>query len=392
MRVNKNAKFDQDVVVFCFVALLGTCVWAENNLKGEATDSGKIRAGFLGWWNTDVVPQMAQCGMTHVLPTFASLSIPVTKPDKERIYKWALVCREAGIKFMPIINLWGGYEKDWIRPKRHLYYKGIEYSKTPCILEAEVYKRSVHDRVLMLAELSRSVPIAGIVIDLEMYGADVVDYPDCCLCDYCFERFLTGTTVSRPIPRAERYDYIVSSGQLAAYKDFMRNSVAELARHTREQVELIAPEFKIGVLRLDQNRTFNAGLAKGLGSENKPVLAFAENTYSTGYSSYIQKTQKRFEAQKINAQLIVGICPKKLPPEVAAEQYYHCAKVSAGYWIYTMEYFSSIILTQDKKYREAIKLPDKERHWKAIKIANEELYQLSLNPDYTSFLKAPALH
>ncbi|MHC4115759.1 MAG: hypothetical protein ACYSSL_10665, partial [Planctomycetota bacterium] len=285
---------------------------------------------------------------------------------------------------MPVINLWGATEKEWIRPRCYLYYDGIEFNQTSCPLEVDVYRLAIHDRVLELARLSHSVPIAGVAIDLEMYGADMSSFPDYCLCDYCFERFLAGRAVSEPLLVNMRQDYLVRTGQVETYRSFTIDYIAKLTKKTKEQLEVIAPDFMIGVLLLDQPRSYARGLAKGLGGGPKAVLAFTEQTYQTGYSDYIKRAGKRFRDEKINAKLVVGIWQRKFPPEHLVEQYYHCAKDSAGYWIYTME-----SLSEHTKMR----LPfEKEQYWEAIGEANKELQKLQVDSGYESTLQVRTFH
>ena len=346
---------------------------------GDDVLSDKIRAGYMGTKNLDVLPRMAQAGMNTALVKFGELHTPMRPKEQQLLLKWARACEQAGVRFMPVINLWGRLEKTWIRPRYRLYYDGVKFGQTPCPLETSVYKLAVHDRVLELAMLSRSVPIAGVAIDLEMYGADTASYPDYCLCDYCFERFLAGRSVSEPMVLGKRQNYLVKSKQVEDYRAFTADYIAQLAQETKGQLKATVPDFVMGALHIDMDRTYDRGLLKGLGDANKAVLAFTESTYKTGYSSYIQKTQKRFNNEKINAQLIVGIWQNKFPPENLAEQYYYCARDSGGYWIYTMQSLS--------KYTKLTLPFDKERYWQAIRKANDELDKLAADPDYKSLLK-----
>lgn len=355
-----------------------SCVAVKNTDNGAS--AGKIRAGYMGTKNIDVLGEMAESGMNLALVKFGDLHTPMQAPELELLVKWAKACQQAGVGFMPVINLWGYYEKYWIRLRYHLYYNGIEFGKTPCPLEAEVYKLAVHERVLELARLSRSVPIEGVAIDLEMYAADMTIFPDYCLCDYCFERFLAGRAVSKRFAVNMRQNYLVKSKQVDAYRTFTADSIAQLAQNTKEQLEAIVPDFMIAVLHLDLDKTYNRGLAKGLGSGRRVVLAFTEQTYSTGYSDYIRKTQRRFDDSRANAKLVVGIWQDEFPPENLAEQYYHCAKDSAGYWIYSMESLS--------KLSGLMTLPFSERqYWQAIRKANNELQKLEVDPGYKSTLQ-----
>jgi hypothetical protein len=97
---------------------------------------------------------------------------------------------------------------------------------------------------------------------------------------------------------------------------------------------------------------------------------------------------------RTNAKLVLGIWQDKFSPENLAEQYYHCAKDSAGYWIYSVGSLSSVIPPwySPKKVKEkALPFP-KDNYWQAITLANKELDKLSTDPNYISFLKPPTPH
>jgi hypothetical protein len=107
----------------------------------------------MGAWNLDVPEKMGQSGMNLALVKFNQLHTPIRVRERELLLKWAKICEQAGVQFMPVINLWGHYEKDWIRPQYHLYYKGVEFGETPCPLEVGVYELMVHKRVLEIDKL-----------------------------------------------------------------------------------------------------------------------------------------------------------------------------------------------------------------------------------------------
>ena len=326
-----------------------------------------------------MVPEMSRNGMNLALVKFKQVNAPLKLYQFRSIKEWVKTCQESGLKFMPVINFWGKHEKGWISPHHHLYYNGLEYSQTPCPLDIEVYEQSIHNRLLELARLSRKLKIAGCIIDVEMYGADRRVFPDLCLCDNCFEKFLAGRRVPKPILAHERHNYLKRTNQLDAYKVFMEEHIAKLARQTREQVELIAPDFLIGACRLDTNNTYSKGLAKGFGSGDKPALAFTEQTYRKGYQPYIEQTIQRFRNEHINANLVVGIWQYQFPVENLPEQYYHCARSSSGYWIYTLQ-------SLHERNENPLPFP-RSRYWQAIRKANDELSMLATVPDYQSALQ-----
>ncbi|MHC4394355.1 MAG: hypothetical protein ACYS1A_01745 [Planctomycetota bacterium] len=337
----------------------------------------KIRAGYMGIFNSDVLAKMADNKMNLALVKFNSLQSPIQPEEQKILVKWAKECNDAGVLLMPVINLWGQNEYKWIKPKYHQYYDNINLNKTPCPLEYQVYAKAIHERFLELSKLSQTIPIAGVAIDLEMYNANIAAFADYCLCDYCFERFLQGRTVSNPIAIDQREDYLSKTKQFKAYLEFMENHVSQMVKKTLQQLKDTNPDFLIGALDLDVDNTYCRGFTKGFGDSRTPVLVFAENTYYTGYTDEVSKLTRRFK--DYNAKLVIGLWQRKFPPANLAEQYYHCAKDSDGYWIYTMESLSS---------RDFKSLPFNNRYyWQAIHLANSELSKLRINSNYKSHLK-----
>ncbi len=342
-------------------------------------NAGEIRAGYMAPADIDVLPKMAENGMNLALVKFDRLSSPMQERERQLLIKWAKACQQMGVQFMPVINLWGLVEGKWVKPRYHLFYEGVEYDNTPCPLEADVYQLLIHNRLIELARLSQEVAIAGAVVDIEMYGANITTFPGLCLCDYCFEKFLAGRAVSEPLSPDKRQDYLVRTNQIQAYRAFTSNYIEQLARQTKQQVEIIAPQFLIGALQIDIDNSYYNGLAKGLGSGNNAVLVFTENTYSMGYNPYINETQKRFRNSGTNARLVVGIWQDKFPVDNLSEQYYCCAKDSAGYWVYEIESLA--------KNSDGLMPFPVNQYWQAIRKANDELDKSAANPEYKSFLK-----
>ncbi|MBW1792509.1 MAG: hypothetical protein JRJ14_09695, partial [Deltaproteobacteria bacterium] len=367
------------LLTLCVIVLSSHCLGETAETEFEKVFSDKIRAGYVNKYYIDLVPKMKQSGMNLAMVKYSETNTPLKLYQFKSIEKWARACQVSGLNFMPVINFWGKHEKVWIKPNNKLYYNVLEYSQTPCPLDAGVYRQSIHTRVLQLARLSRKLPIAGVMIDLETYGADIRSFPDLCLCNNCFKQFLTGKTAPNPILLHERQDYLKRTGQLDAYKVFMEDIVADWARKTKEQAEAIAPNFFIGAYLLDRDTTFYKGLARGFGSRDKPALAFTGETYRKGYSLNISETIKRFNDNRINIRLICGIWQEKFPVENLAEHYYHCAKNSAGYWIYDMG-----SLSETKK--NELPFP-RSQYWHAIDLGNSQLDLLTTDPIYKSPLK-----
>jgi hypothetical protein len=136
------------------------------------------------------------------------------------------------------------------------------------------------------------------------------------------------------------------------------------------------------------------------GTPEVPVLIFSESTYSTGYHSayarpgkpivrstgsyvqgqaskfgqadypgYIQEWQQRWKDWGAHAEFVGGLWINRIPEENFAENLYHLAKNTRGYWLYDMLSLGD---------NPPSKLPGNgpEAYWQEITRANLELDKL----------------
>lgn len=342
----------------------------------------KIRGGLMGLNDIELLPMMRQEGMNAAMVVFAEMPDPLSANIRNRVTRWASACDQAGVKFMPIITLWGPVEKDYFKPQYHFLAGGVEYKNTPCPTEPAFFQRVIRNRLATLARLSKTLPIAGAIIDIEMYGAEYQGYPqDFCECDYCFGHFQASRGSAEQVEPGKRQAYLLQKGLMEDYKKFQIGQVAQMAGNAKEEVEVIAPDFAIGVLQLDKVNQHNLGMAEGFGKSGKnPVICFCEHTYMSGYSEYIPQTIKKFKDIGLNTEFVAGIWQDQIPVENLAEQYYYCAKASDGYWIYQMPTLNA------RDWKGLLAAP-REDYWKAIEKADAELDKLAQNSGYVSEFK-----
>ena len=138
---------------------------------------------------------------------------------------------------------------------------------------------------------------------------------------------------------------------------------------------------RVGVLHLDLAAPLEEGLALGFGSEQFPVYCFTEQTYESGFTSYITESQQRFRAMGARVVFVPGLFQSKFPPDQLAGQLYFCARASAGYWIYTMQ-------TLATPNYQPLGWGAPRQYWEAIARANRELDHLADDPAYLSNLIA----
>lgn len=326
----------------------------------------KMRAGFMGVKDKILLPSMNEKGMNAALVAFWLMPSPLTEQEQQMLGQWAIECQSNKLDFYPVISFWGNGEKTWMQLTDKYYLENKEYPNTPCPFSEDNYNCLIHDRMLEVARLSKDYPIAGVILDIEMYGADIIAYNNPCFCRQCQDRF------RKQFPNASIMDN-------AKYRELAAKGLIEKIEKTRIAVRNISKSFRIGVTKLDQSNIFSDSLARGFAVPEMPVMIFSEKTYSQGYSNYIPDTIKRFSQAKIPVQFMAGIWQDRFDPNNLAEQYYYCAKACDGYWIYTMQ-------TLNPEWKESIAY-SREDYWQAIEKANTELCKLAKNPKYVSPLR-----
>ncbi|MBM4050177.1 MAG: hypothetical protein FJ279_34205, partial [Planctomycetes bacterium] len=337
---------------------------------------GRLRGGYMNAGNLKLLPKMAELGMNAAIPKFGAIQTPMRPQDAAKLAQWADECARLNLAFMPVFNWWGGHEPSWIKDfNRVVTQTGKTLEKTPCPYTEAFWTEYVTARFVAMAEAVGPRPLAGICLDMEMYGADSVGYGQGCYCDECFTRYLKarGREVKLP-PADKRAEAIKSAGEVKEYQAVQRETARKHATACREAIHKTRPGLRIGVLHLDWPSPIQEGEALGFGTKDLPVFCLTERTYSNGFTPYIAEAQKTFRDLGAHVDLLVGLWHSKFPPDNIPEQLYHCGRDSYGYWIYTMETF------EQPQYSP---LPGSaDAHWAAIQKANQELDKLAADAKY----------
>jgi len=343
--------------------------------------AGRLRGGYMSVSDIKLLFWMSQNGMNAAIPKFGSIEFPVTGSSADMLRRWADECKRRNLAFMPVFNWWGRHEARWLMDYNHVVTEsGRILGKTPCPYTQDFWDRSIIRRIVAIGQALEGRPVAAVLIDMEMYGAENRNYEGGCYCDICFARFnqAKGRLGRLPAPSA-RGRIIKEANELDAYRAVQREAARTFAAACREAVHKVRPGLRLGVLWLDQAIPLEQGIALGFGTPDLPVVCLTERNYSNGHTPYIVSVQESFRKMGAFVDLLVGIWQSKFPPANIPEQLYHCAHDSYGYWIYTMETF------ERPGYHPLPGTP--EEHWSAIRKANMELDKLGENGRYKTALR-----
>lgn len=375
--------------LFIIFFVFGLCIYEVSAEEEISSDFDmKIRGGFMSVLDMDLLEDMSRNGLNTALVKYKHMQWPFSNEQKKEIRNWAESCKSAKLMFLPTLNFWSTGEVEWIKPKFHYVFGGREFPNSPCPLESRTYELSVHNRCLEFARLSLSLPIMGIVFNTELFASEFNLFTEACYCDNCWELFCRDHPELRSLKIGQRQKYLNEKGKTKLYNDFFVERLFLMSQKTRREIDKINRSFIVGFGGLDKPTYFHEGLKKGFGSGDTPVYIFSRDTYKTGYNNYIGKTIRKLKNENINAKFIVGLWQDQFPVERLPEQYYHCAKNSDGYWIYTIQ-------SLNPNWKSPL-VDSRKNYWRAMQKANEELEKLSRDQNYKTHLKVqsfdPPLH
>jgi hypothetical protein len=370
----------QCFTVFLLLLVLGIADFAEpQNLNKPLP--GRLRAGYMSASNISLLPKMAQVGMNAAIPKFDILGFPLSADLTGNLRQWANQCAQQNIVFMPVLNWWDARQGQYLTNYNHCVTdNGAVLANTPCPYSQSFWDSWITPRLLAMIQAVVNLPVGAVLIDLEMYNVEYTQYYHGCYCDQCYTRYMNKKGLSGPLPPlADRGNIVKNAGDLALYQSLQREAVRTYATALRQAAHNLYPGLRLGALQLDNSLSaipLQQGIALGFGTPELPVFCITENTYSTGYTSYIASTKNSFSDLDAYVDLLVGIWQSQIPTGSLPAQLYYCAHDTYGYFLYTMETFAN------PAYHP---LPGTlDEGWSAIQLANQELDKLGLNQNYQS--------
>lgn len=375
----------EKIPVLCLVLVLAITCYSTFGVAAAPDltkpEAGRLRAGYMGGKNFKVLGKMAQNGMNAAIPSFGSIPEPIPEFHAALLRKWADECSRRNLAFMPAIYWWGGDEARRFKYYNHVVTeKGQYLANTPCPYTRDFWDRCITPRFLAVCRAVGGRPLAAVCVDMEMYGGDHTGYERGCYCDGCFARYLQAKGLPGKLPApADRGKTIKEAGELDRYQAVQREAARTFAVACREAVHKARPGLRLGALHLDHAIPILQGIALGFGTPDLPVFCLTEKTYWNGHTTYIASAQESFRKSGAFVDLLVGIWQSRFPPENIAEQLYHCAQDSNGYWIYTMETF------EKPDYHPLAGAP--EEYWAGIRKANLELDKMEADANFRTALR-----
>jgi hypothetical protein len=203
--------------------------------------------------------------------------------------------------------------------------------------------------------------IAGILVDMEMYGT-VLTYTDAQAFDETTYGVYLETVEDASLrslleaqPVDTRLDTLIDGGLLADYLGVLEGRAAEIGARYREAVSAAAPGFTIalyfpGIPTCWQYR----GLIEGMGETGNPVVILSYDPFSRPYRADMV-------ARGAQAVHLGGAIVSLFPPENLAQVLGNCGQYTDGFWYFAHDEVSDItpvdpVFGTRADYRDAIAL------------------------------------
>ena len=370
-------------IILCCLLMIGTA-----HIPIKAAEPEKIRATYSWIKPLELGEQQLTMLKDHGLNT-ALIKDGRYELRKELWHGWGQMTGQKGIQLFAVFNFVNKTELETMQGQYRPYvnHRGHIYSNTPCPLDEQYWDVIIRQRFARMAEISKKTDIAGLIFDTEMYAAETRIYKDLCLCDLCWDTFRQHSQHDVPKLHAKQRHAFLQERQLfETYRTFQTERLQGILRKIEQQLHLINPALSLGFLFYREN-WFYQGLIRGLGTSDKPILVFSENSYIYGYTPNMLKEQKTLHrstaASSLIARYIPGLWLSRFFPEDIGSHCAYLTRDTDGYWLYTAQ-----SLWPEPAVKSDPLHGTPADYWQALKQANghDVIKSSSLPPIYpTSF-------
>ncbi|HEY8367692.1 MAG TPA: hypothetical protein VIM86_00070 [Thermodesulfobacteriota bacterium] len=239
------------------------------------------------------------------------------------------------VRWLVGVNVPG--DADLARYPKAVSLGGVEVD-VPSPVDAAFWEEVVLPRLRAAVEAAGAGrPVAGVVLDLEMYGRPVLYWRDAFdFGDGPFRAFLDATgeegaghAATLSLPAAERADWLLARGRLDDYFAFLERRAEAIGRRLRQSLDaaagsrdLVLGFYAVGILP----HWFYRGLFRGASDGGRPVLLF---TFRTEARAEIAAAAREGTCLYHAQAALLGLVGRDgLAPALA-----RAARVHDGFWL-----------------------------------------------------------
>ena len=259
-----------------------------------------------------------------------------TEGADEALYKFANESMEAAANNLSYIC--GPYYEVTSPPfeyVRAVNSNGYVESRTPSRVDETYWLGLIEESGMAIANLSLYYPIWGVVWDMEDYMREEFTYWDYTFDEAAIQKFanVTGNTIPS-LPPSERWNWLNSHGLLEDFQLWQEETVTSFARRTEERIHAINPDLNLGILAFEDDSWFQLSILRGFSTEQRPVTAWHEDTYSGYKKNKVERNHEVFAEMGINGKILPGLWTLWIPPYELLDQMEYATRHNGAFWIY----------------------------------------------------------
>ncbi len=340
-----------------------------------------VRGAYVQSWGTfDNIKHLANLkatGFNLVMPTCGLL-----QPPYAAVEHWAKLCKDAGLRLMPIIKTNEVSGLNEIKVKLGEKWQPMiaatgEKTQLPCP-GCEAYWQMYLENLVNFAKAHKDVE--GLVFDIEFYGSAKSAYnrANLCFCDKCMMNFFKqekiGIDISS-IPAQKRWNFLSSKKKLFAYEEMQKQVVKEFFSKVRRAVRKENPKLIFAIAFNLPHTFYDTGLCQGLGTPEQPLLMMTELTYRLDSSERGLDITRDIESNcDVYGICVPGIWLNLYQPDTLKKLCKdYITKGKRGYWIWT----TSMLTPAAQKVKGppmSYAVPDGttiQQYWEAFRKGNQ---------------------
>lgn len=240
----------------------------------------------------------------------------------------------------------------------------------PSPWDMETWRREVVRPALLLAQWSTShAEVAGIILDLEMYGrrplffSQGVDYGDGPFLSFLERVDRKVSDHGRSLSPWERFSWLREGGLLKDYLLFLERRSEEMGRELRDGIRAIHPHLILGCYAVGiLHRWFYRGLWRGMSEPNRPILLFT-------FQRDVDADLVQLRAEGVHALHVRGLLMGMMNREHYVQLFGDSLARHAGYWLNRV---TSLVAKTGFCSIEAPRTMSAKEAWEVIRQANQE--------------------
>ena len=205
-----------------------------------------------------------------------------------------------------------------------VYWSGKTH-RYPCPVDDDYWAHAIMPWYTKLAELSKEVALVGFGLDFEIYKERIYGMFSYCFCDNCIARFRQASQVAVPqLATDKRHSWLKSHDHLDAYHKNWDHVLVSHCRALRAAVDRVNPKLFFWIIPWENNNPFLNAWAKGVTSDQAPVVLTTESTYGQNYY--------RHGSGDLAIQANVSFVLKEMAALRKEGFPYRYAPATAGFW------------------------------------------------------------